>query len=87
MDGSVENDASTDLSCYWARQTRNDFVAKNVLHQFQRKSGPWGCLPWAAGCYRTPPFPIPALVAFLEIGEPSCFPDRLKSLSKRSPKK
>ena len=53
MDGSVENDTSTDLSGYWAGQTRNDFVAKNVLQQFQRKSGPWGCLPWAGGDYRT----------------------------------
>jgi hypothetical protein len=42
MDGSVENDTSTDLSCHWAGQTRNDFVAKNVLQQFQRKSGLWG---------------------------------------------
>ena len=70
MDGSVENDTSTDLSCYWAGQTRNDFVAKNVLQQFQRKSGPWGCLPWAGGDYRTPPFLIHTLVAFLEIGKP-----------------
>ena len=42
MDGSVENDTSTDLSCCWAGQTRNDFVAKNVLQQFQRKTGPLG---------------------------------------------
>ena len=71
MDGSVENDTSTDLSGCWAGQTRNDFVAKNVLQQFQRKTGPWGCLPWAGGCYRTPPFLIHALIAFLEIGKPS----------------